>query len=728
MSGMRNAAPAAVVESFLSAPLALAWLLVAGACLPVLAWADGESGEPLESVQVTATRAPEPVGQVPASISIVTGDDLRARGANDLRTALSLVVGVEGTPGGDAGPAGSVPALWGLREADAFLLVVDGVPWGGAFNPATPALDLEGVERIEILRGPAPVMYGATAFSGVIHVIHYAPGAMPATLTVAAGSNDTYAAAVTTALPGIGSYQHSLALNFERRGSVDDRTDFQRYHGLYRGLGDLGAGHWHVDADVSILPQRPVGNLLLLDGTDLHNELPIHANYNPDNAKLDQDRYQLALGFDTATPLGDWSSKLAVARTLGNSLRGFLRGNAFADPPDAGVGDGLQADGYSQDVGITDLYFDTHIDTQLAPQATLTYGFDYLYGNGSQDAINFGYCIDEAGQEYDCAGANHADEIVASSDRRDFYGLYAQTDWKPAPRVDVLLGVRLNHTRESASGLAIDNTGAAPVTAFDGSGSESHTRLSGLAGLRWSSWQSGRDSLGWYLDYRNSYKPLAVDFGPEAEVQLLQPETANSYEGGVKLELMDGRLDAEASVFRMDFSNGLTYAYDANGNFGPANGGKTRFQGFELETGYALTPALQVTAHYAYHDAHYLDYTLDDGSNASGLRVEMSPRDLAGLGLRYAAGAWDASLVGNFVGNRMLDPGAGVQAGSYTTVDAAVGYRFGRWRVLMNGYNLGNRRDPVAASELSEAVTVSGTQGFYRLPARSVVLRLSYSP
>src|SRR4029077_21192001 len=106
-----------------------------------------------ETLEITATRVPEEVEKVPASITIVTGEELRLRGANDLRTALSLVAGVEGTPGGDSGPAVSVPALWGLREVDAFLLVVDGVPWGGAFNPATPSIDLTGVERIEVLRG-----------------------------------------------------------------------------------------------------------------------------------------------------------------------------------------------------------------------------------------------------------------------------------------------------------------------------------------------------------------------------------------------------------------------------------------------------------------------------------------------------------------------------------------------------------------------------------------------
>src|SRR5262249_9450745 len=81
--------------------------------------------------------------------------DLRRLGANDLRSALATVSGVDAPPGGDPGPAGSVPSFWGLHEFDAFLLVVDGVPWGGAFNPAVPSLDLNDVERIEIVKGAA---------------------------------------------------------------------------------------------------------------------------------------------------------------------------------------------------------------------------------------------------------------------------------------------------------------------------------------------------------------------------------------------------------------------------------------------------------------------------------------------------------------------------------------------------------------------------------------------
>src|SRR6266567_4278302 len=68
-----------------------------------------------ETVEVTATRTPEDPVKVPTPIEVFSGDELAARGAKDLRSALAFATGVEIAPGGDAGPASSVPAFWGLK-------------------------------------------------------------------------------------------------------------------------------------------------------------------------------------------------------------------------------------------------------------------------------------------------------------------------------------------------------------------------------------------------------------------------------------------------------------------------------------------------------------------------------------------------------------------------------------------------------------------------------------
>src|SRR5258708_37764554 len=83
-----------------------------------------------EKIEVTATKIAEDVMVVPQSISVIDGDELRARNAYTLESALALTAGLSIAPGGDGGPAGGVPELWGLRGFHGVLLVVGGVAWG----------------------------------------------------------------------------------------------------------------------------------------------------------------------------------------------------------------------------------------------------------------------------------------------------------------------------------------------------------------------------------------------------------------------------------------------------------------------------------------------------------------------------------------------------------------------------------------------------------------------
>src|SRR5215813_11291949 len=210
-----------------------------------------------ETVEVTATRLPEDPAEVPAPIEVITGDELRARGVRDLRSALLLATGVEIAPGGDAGPASSVPDFWGLKEFDAFLLVVDGVPWGGTFNPALTTLDLNDLDRIEVLRGPAPVTYGATSFVGVIHVVHKAAAAETSYLNVRAGFFGSGGGSVDLALPAVGSWKSRLTADAARAGFRDDRTSLARGHANYRGVKSAANGKTWLWADFNWLTQSP---------------------------------------------------------------------------------------------------------------------------------------------------------------------------------------------------------------------------------------------------------------------------------------------------------------------------------------------------------------------------------------------------------------------------------------------------------------------------------------
>src|SRR5438105_8422059 len=250
-----------------------------------------------EVIEVTATRVAEDVTVIPASVTIIDGDDIRARNANDLQSALSLVGGVSIAPGGDAGPAGSVPEIWGLREFDAFLLVVDGVPWGGAFNPDLATLSMENIDRIEILRGAAPVMYGATSFVGVIHVIHRIAGA-PGNGRLSFGNYSSGGASASVPLSQSAAIRQSLNFDYQNRGFRDKETSSDRSHLLYRFASDVAGGTLRFDGDVTVLGQTPASPHVR-DGNALSTATPLDANYNPSNGKLNQNRYHGVIGFDT---------------------------------------------------------------------------------------------------------------------------------------------------------------------------------------------------------------------------------------------------------------------------------------------------------------------------------------------------------------------------------------------------------------------------------------------
>ncbi|HEX7374217.1 MAG TPA: TonB-dependent receptor plug domain-containing protein, partial [Steroidobacteraceae bacterium] len=332
-------------------------------------------------VVVIATRIAEDRANLSASTSVVKGQDLRDRGARDLRSALALVAGVDIAPGGDGGPAAAVPEMWGFREFDAFLLVVDDVPWGGAFNPDTVNLSLQDVERIEILRGAAPVMYGATSFVGVIHVVHTTPGAGTTRLTASAGTESSGAVGGAIDLPQWAGFNSRIALDAERHGLSDDRADFQRVHAAWRNLRDLAGGKLRLDVDLSDVNQSPVSPVPR-QGPKLSPLVPIDANYNPQDAHIDPTRYTLNAGFSKPASFGAWSVLGSYSHTGTKTERGFL--TDLSEPL-------FSAQGFRTRTTQDDVYLDAHAEILSVAHFEFVIGADYLYGDGSSHGGDYDY-------------------------------------------------------------------------------------------------------------------------------------------------------------------------------------------------------------------------------------------------------------------------------------------------------------------------------------------------
>jgi vitamin B12 transporter len=124
----------------------------------------------LDAVAVTAARAPQPIAELLADVTVIGPDEIARAGVESLSELLQRQPGVEVVRSG--GP-GAVSGVF-LRGANSghTLVLIDGVrvSSSSAGTTALEAIPLEQIERIEILRGPASSLYGADAIGGVIQV------------------------------------------------------------------------------------------------------------------------------------------------------------------------------------------------------------------------------------------------------------------------------------------------------------------------------------------------------------------------------------------------------------------------------------------------------------------------------------------------------------------------------------------------------------------------------
>ncbi len=128
-----------------------------------------------EETQVTtASKVAEPAALAPASVTVISEEEIRRSGARDLADVLRTVVGIELTRDQFGALQIVSRGLLSPSESNQILLLLDGVPanipyYGGA-SLVYDDLALTGVKRIEVVRGPGSALYGASAFAGVIQV------------------------------------------------------------------------------------------------------------------------------------------------------------------------------------------------------------------------------------------------------------------------------------------------------------------------------------------------------------------------------------------------------------------------------------------------------------------------------------------------------------------------------------------------------------------------------
>ncbi len=124
-------------------------------------------------IVVTATRVETPAREIATSVTVITRQDLEQAKKITLIEALQEILGLSPLQSGPIGSSASVMLRGGNSEHT--LVMIDGVEVN---DPITPSrtydfshIKVEGIERVEILRGPQSTLYGSDAMAGVINII-----------------------------------------------------------------------------------------------------------------------------------------------------------------------------------------------------------------------------------------------------------------------------------------------------------------------------------------------------------------------------------------------------------------------------------------------------------------------------------------------------------------------------------------------------------------------------
>lgn len=153
--------------------IALAGMLAAPALMAQQRAEDREVT--LGEIVVTATKRTVPLLDVPVAVSVLTAEDVDARGFTEYGNYLNSLPGVYYA---DAGPGRSVIRIRGLSAAEGGLPTLVGTYFGEtptSVDGTFPNLRLVDIERVEVLRGPQGTLFGANALAGAVRILPAQP-------------------------------------------------------------------------------------------------------------------------------------------------------------------------------------------------------------------------------------------------------------------------------------------------------------------------------------------------------------------------------------------------------------------------------------------------------------------------------------------------------------------------------------------------------------------------
>ena len=226
-----------------------------------------------ELVQITvASKKSESIYDAPGIISIVTKEDIRRYGGNNLRDLLHrlpnmYVFGSSFTPNTALSIRGQT-----LTAADSHVLyLINGRPVrdshvGGMNTPIYLAVPIDGIERLEIIRGPSSILYGTNAFSGAINIVTKTGRSNSEDLSLGYGSFNTRISKASIERVGEDYSVYAHGRIFESHGwnfnltspsGITDSTDYG--HDAYGGIINASYKNFTLNGLFALANNKVIG-------------------------------------------------------------------------------------------------------------------------------------------------------------------------------------------------------------------------------------------------------------------------------------------------------------------------------------------------------------------------------------------------------------------------------------------------------------------------------------
>jgi catecholate siderophore receptor len=633
------------------------------------------------------SKLPGTLQTTPQSIDIITATAMKHQAATSIEDALRFAPGIT-LNSGEGGAHGDNINLRGFHALDSFFL-------DGMRDPGADTRDNFDAENIEVLQGPASVLFGNGPAGGVVNQTSKAATlATRQEASVETGTNDEARATLDIDQPIGDTAAFRLNVMGDRAGVAGRDYVEQRRWGIAPSFA------WGLKTDmvfkVNFLHQQedniPDYGIPFLWGK------PAPVNTSNYYGLKNYDRTQTNTDILTASVEHSFADNFSVT----NSFRyASYWANYRVSSPHFGDDDPNSISYYPPGTALADIVVYRDRPSSLETQTYLTDNTDITahlttgpfahtlitgveLGHQTNDFLRY----NDTNQGIDgilpttllAPNANEAapvqNMVVARPDTAtNLLGLYLTDRIALLPTLSADLGVRFDRYDTGFSDII-------SATAFH--------RVDSAVTPKFALVYKPAEAQVYYVSYTTSFDPAVSYLTLAGADQAPVPMTARTFEAGVKLKWMDGLLSTNAAVFRTT-ANNVSISDPNDPSLQQQGGVDERVEGMELSVNGYLTSTLEINANYT-----LLDPVISASSTPgeTGRIMPAAARNTANLWLEYRpVDKWQFAGGVNFIDMRYADSANTARIPGYAILSTMIGYQLtDRTHLQFNISNLTDAR------------------------------------